>query len=109
MHPLDEQRFEALSLDYITQLGQEMFCESPLAHRDNSERARRLCYLIQLKAPRINAAQFFASNASGRPEEVEVALKTLNEMVLGMMYQEQMSGQLSSQKVDGAVWHRMAA
>lgn len=109
MHPLDAQRFEALSLDYITQLGKEMFNDDPNAHRSNSERARRLCYLILQKMPRINAAQFYANGTSGRAEDMGVDLKALNEMVLGMMYQEQMRGQLNSQKVDQAVWHRMAA
>ncbi|OYW80225.1 MAG: hypothetical protein B7Z26_06805, partial [Asticcacaulis sp. 32-58-5] len=60
MHPLDAERFEALSLDYIAQLGKEMFAQDPQAHRKNPERARRLAYLIQLKMPRVNAAQFFA-------------------------------------------------
>lgn len=109
MHPLDAERFESLSLDYIAQLGKEMFAEDAMAHRKNSERARRLAYLIHLKMPRINAAQFFVMSANGQPESVDAAFKSLNEMAMGMMYEQQMRGQLDSNKVDHAVWHRMAA
>ena len=109
MHPLDAERFESLSLDYIAQLGKEMFAEDAMAHRKNSERARRLAYLINLKMPRINAAQFFVMAANGQPESVDAAFKSLNEMAMGMMYEQQMRGQLDANKVDHAVWHRMAA
>lgn len=109
MHPLDAQRFEALSLDYIAQLGKEMFAENPQAHRFNPERARRLCYLLHLKMPRVNAAQFMDTGGRGQPNDVAADFKALNEMALGMMYQQQAAGQLDAAKVDGAVWHRNAA
>ncbi|MBW8881509.1 MAG: hypothetical protein JF615_08825 [Asticcacaulis sp.] len=109
MHPLEAERFAALSADYIAQLGKEMFAEDAFVHRKNSERARRLAYLIHLKMPRINAAQFFVTAANGNPESVEASFKSLNQMVIGMMYDQQMRGQLDANKVDSAVWHRMAA
>ncbi|ESQ79663.1 hypothetical protein AEYBE204_07420 [Asticcacaulis sp. YBE204] len=109
MHPLDAQRFEALSLDYIAQLGKEMFAENPQAHRLNPERARRLCYLIHMKLPRVNAAQFFNQGNRGKAEEVETAFKSLNDMAMGMMYQQQAKGELDYSKVDDAVWQRRAA
>jgi hypothetical protein len=109
MHPLDAERFSALSADYIAQLGREMFAEDAFAHRKNPERARRLAYLIHLKMPRINAAQFFVTIANGNPAGVEPSFKSLNEMAMGMMYEQQSRGQLDAQKVDNAVWHRMAA
>jgi hypothetical protein len=109
MHPLEAERFEALSLDYIAQLGKEMFAQDPQAHRQNPERARRLAYLIQLKMPRVNAVQFFAMSNQGRVEDIDASFKSLNEMVVGMMYQEQMAGALNASKVDQAVWHRQAA
>lgn len=109
MHPLDAERFEALSLDYIAQLGKEMFAQDAQAHRKNPERARRLAYLIQLKMPRVNAAQFFAMSNQGRVEDIDASFKALNEMAMGMMYQEQLSGALNASKVDQAVWHRQAA
>ncbi|MCA1935001.1 hypothetical protein [Asticcacaulis sp.] len=109
MHPLDAQRFEALSIDYIAQLGKEMFAENPQAHRYNPERARRLCYLLHLKMPHVNAAQFLDQAGRGQAADVLADFKALNEMALGMMYQQQVIGQLDAAKVDGAVWHRHAA
>jgi len=109
MHPLDAERFAALSPDYIAQLGREMFAEDAYVHRKNPERARRLAYLIHLKMPRINAAQFFVTAANGDPRSVDASFKSLNEMAMGMMYEQQTRGQLDAQKVDTAVWHRMAA
>ncbi len=109
MQPLDAERFSALSVDYIAQLGKEMFAEDPFAHRKNPERARRLAYLIQLKMPRVNAAQFFVTSADGASDSVDASFKSLNEMAMGMMYEQQQVGQLDAGKVDHEVWHRMAA
>ncbi len=109
MQPLDADRFAALSVDYIAQLGREMFAEDAHVHRRNPERARRLAYLIQLKMPRINAAQFFVMAQDGNPENVDASFKSLNDMAMGMMFEQQTRGQLDSGKVDQAVWHRMAA
>ncbi len=109
MQPLDADRFSALSIDYIAQLGKEMFAEDVNVHRKNPERARRLAYLITLKMPRVNAAQFFVMAQNGDPNTVDASFKSLNEMAMGMMYDQQMRGQLDAGKVDQAVWHRMAA
>ena len=109
MQPLDEDRFKALSPDYIALLGKEMFAEDAMAHRRNPERARRLAYLIQLKMPRINAAQFFVLANDGRPESVDADFKSINYDDLGHLYQQQMAGLLNTSKVDQEVWHRMAA
>jgi len=109
MHPLDAERFSALSIDYIAQLGKEMFAEDAMAHRSNPERARRLCYLIHLKMPRINAAQFYVTAMTGDPAAVETDFQSINEMVLSLMLDQQSSGTLDARKVDAAVWHRMAA
>jgi hypothetical protein len=108
-HPLDDERFAALTIEYVAYLGQEMFAQDPQAHRRNPERAKRLAYLITLKRPRVNAAQFFATVSSGAPETVETDFKSINEIVLGAMYQQQMMGMLNASKVDQEVWHRMAA
>ncbi|MBW8732738.1 MAG: hypothetical protein JF571_00230 [Asticcacaulis sp.] len=107
--PLDDERFGALSIDYIAYLGQEMFAEDAGAHRRNPERAKRLAYLIMLKRPYVNAAQFFASVPGGGPDSVETDFKSINDIVLGAMYQQQMMGMLNASKVDQEVWHRMAA
>jgi hypothetical protein len=109
MQPLDEARFSHLSLDYITSLGKEIFFEDHNTHRKNTEKSRRLCYLITMKAPKFNAAQFYPTGAAQNPQDLEVELKCLNDMVLGMMYEQQMRGQLDALRVDQAVWHRLAA
>ena len=109
MQPLDADRFSALSIDYIAQLGKEMFAEDALIHRKNPERARRLAYLIQLKMPRINAAQFFVMAQNGQPESVDASFKSLNDIAMGAMFAEQSQGHLDAQKVDQQVWHRLAA
>ncbi len=107
MHPLEADRFAALSVDYIAQLGKEMFAEDPQAHRRNPERVRRLCYLINLKQPRVNAAQFFVSGPG--IAGVEAEFKSVNDADLGALYQQQMAGRLNARVVDQEVWHRMAA
>lgn len=109
MHPLDQERFSALSMDYISQLGREMFAADPNAHRNSPEKARRLAFLISLKMPRINAAQFFTSSPMSGLEGVEATYKSLNDMAMGMMFEQQSKGDLDAQKVDHAVWHRLAA
>ena len=109
LNPVDSGRFSELSVDYITQLGQEMFALDPLVHRNHAERVRRLCFLLHLKMPKTNAAQFFVTSTSGNPQDVHVQYKSLNEMVLNMMYQQQKAGQLNAQKVDDAVWQKLAA
>ncbi len=109
MQPLDADRFSALSIDYIAQLGREMFAEDAGVHRRNPERARRLAYLINLKMPRVNAAQFFVMAQNGNPDSVDASFKSLNDMAMGMMYEQQLRGQLDAGKVDQAVWHRLAA
>ena len=109
MQPLDANRFSALSADYIAQLGKEMFAEDVQAHRNNPERARRLAYLIHLKMPRINAAQFFVTSTGGGLESVDASFKSLNEMAMELMFAQQKIGQLDTRKVDNEVWHRMAA
>ena len=109
MQPLDADRFAALSIDYIAQLGKEMFAEDAFVHKKNPERARRLAYLIQLKMPRVNAAQFFVTAQNGSPDSVDASFKSLNDMAMGMMYDQQKRGQLDAGRVDQAVWHRMAA
>jgi hypothetical protein len=109
MQPLDAERFSALSVDYIAQLGKEMFAEDVQAHRNNPERARRLCYLLHLKMPRINAAQFFVTAGNGGSESVEASFKSLNEMAMELMFAQQKLGQLDTRKVDNEVWRRLAA
>jgi hypothetical protein len=107
VHPLDGERFSNLSLDYIAHLGKEMFAADPMAHRHSPERAKRLAYLIHLKAPRTNAVSF-SLNPSGGLDGVDVEYKSLNEMMLGVLYQQQVTGELDTQKIEMAVWNKAA-
>lgn len=109
LQPLDEDRFKSLSPEYIALLGREMFAEDSQVHRRNPERARRLAYLIHLKMPRINAAQFFVTKADGNPDNVDADFKSVHDVVLGAMHQQQMIGMLSSSKIDHEIWRRLAA
>jgi hypothetical protein len=107
--PMEEDRFEALSLDYVIELGREMFAEDPKAHRNSPERVRRLCYLIYLKQPRTNAVSFFDETGTGKLGDVLYASKNVHPQVLDMLHSQQILGQLDASKVDLAVWNRMAA
>ncbi|HVZ28810.1 MAG TPA: hypothetical protein VG839_00345 [Asticcacaulis sp.] len=109
MQPLDQERFAALSFDYIAQLGKEMFADDASIHRKNPERARRLCYLITLKMPRVNAAQFFIMAPGAGPAGIDTDFRTLADYELSDMHQQQVLGRLNYDIVDQAVWHRLAA
>ena len=109
LHPLEQNRFDALSLDYIALLGKEMFADDPNAHKLQYERARRLCYLIMLKDSDINAAQFFATSMSKKPEDVDCEFKSIDDEIMDHMLFEQAQGRLSTIKVDPSVWNRLAA
>jgi len=107
VNPLDEERFSTLSLDYISHLGKEMFAANPMAHRHTPERAKRLAYLIHLKTPRTNAVSFSLTQAGGL-DGVDVEFKSLSEVILSVLYEQQSSGDLDTQKIDMAVWNRAA-
>lgn len=107
INPLDGDRFSNLSLDYIVHLGKEMFAANSMAHHHSPDRMKRLAFLIHLKNPLTNAVSF-SLNHSGGVEGVDVEFKSLNEMVLGMLYSQQVSGELDAQKIDTAVWNKAA-
>ena len=58
--PGDARRFESLELDYVLELGCELFSEDPLLHLNDPQRARRLAWLIHDRSPEVNAALFAA-------------------------------------------------
>ncbi|MFN3229972.1 MAG: hypothetical protein ACK41P_08985 [Asticcacaulis sp.] len=109
LHPLEAARFEALGVDFILQLGCELFAADPMVHKTHPERVRRLLSLIALKMPAVNAVEFFVSSNSGRPQDVMATTKVLHEVVLQTMAAQQQAGQLDLATVDKAVWHRRAA
>lgn len=107
--PIDSGRFEALSLTYLTKLGQEIYSEAPLLHRTDPERAKRLASLISTKAPEVNAALFAAPAVGCRPDEVAMRLANVSIEVMTNLYNQAKSGSLTAVAADREVWRRMAA
>lgn len=107
--PLDPARFHALSLPFVIKLGQELFAEAPLLHRDEPERAKRLAMLIAIKAPEVNAALFVAPKLKCRPDEVSHAFANLGVEVMAALMTRDRRGDLNPFTADREVWRRMAA
>lgn len=107
--PLERQQFAALSMDYILQLGRELFAEQPLLHKTDPERARRLCILISLKDPQVNAAQFTSLGSGQPPETVSALLKKLDGTMIKALQVADKDGLLDASSLDQAVWKRLAA
>ena len=98
-----------LGFDFITRMGQELFSEDPLVHKNRAERARRLAALIVTKAPTINAALFIAP-ARGCPiEQVQFRYAQVDFEVLCNLSKRQSDGALSTVDADRQVWKRLAA
>ena len=107
--PLESARFQALSLAYLTKLGQEMFAEMPLLQHQDVERASRLAMLIVTKAPEVNAALFVAPSKGCRPDQVATRFASLGIDVMGALYAKEREGLLNPVTADREVWRRMAA
>jgi hypothetical protein len=107
--PLDAGRFRALSLNYVVQLGRELFAEEPLVHRTQPERGRRLALLMALKQPEINAALFVAPGHNCSPEQVAVRFCNLGIDVMAALHAGNQAGALDAVTADREVWRRLAA
>lgn len=107
--PVRADRFAALSLEFVTRLGQELYAEEPLLHRAAPERARRLIALILSKAPDVNAALFVAPARGCKPETVAVRYAELDVRSLADLYARHAAGKLDAEVADRQVWRRMAA
>jgi hypothetical protein len=107
--PFGSERFHALSLAFVTKLGQEIYAESPLLHREEPERAKRLALLIASKAPDVNAALFVAPAKGCRPDQVTIRLTKVDEDTLSDLHEQDMTGALTPVKADREVWRRLAA
>ncbi|MBX3479904.1 MAG: hypothetical protein KF842_05860 [Caulobacter sp.] len=107
--PVAAQRFKALTMGFVEKLGRELFSEEPLLQHRHPERARRLAGLILLKQPTINAALFVAQ-ARGCPENiVAVRYAQISFEVMGLLYERQQAGSLTTVEADRQVWRRLAA
>lgn len=107
--PGDARRFEKLSLDYVLELGCEMFAEDPLLHQTDPQRARRLAWLIHDRSPDVNAALFAAPAAGCNPDLVEPQFCALPDMVMRQLKTRASKGKLDAVAADKAVWMRLAA
>lgn len=107
---LDPVRFDAITAAYAVKLGQELFAEQPMLHREAPERARRLALLLSAKAPEVNAALFVAPSVGCRPDQVITRFASLSVEVMASLYaRDQKSGGLTPVQADNEVWRRLAA
>ena len=106
---VDARRFERLGLDYVVELGCELFSEDPMLHRNDPERARRLAWLIAARSPDVNAALFAAPEAGCPTDLVEPRFCALPEAVMQQLHRRDERGRLDAVAADKAVWNRMAA
>ena len=107
---IEPGRFDQISAAYAVKLGQELFSEQPMLHRDAPERARRLALLLRSKAPEVNAALFVAPSVGCRPDQVITRFASLSLDVMANLYaRDQASGGLTPVQADNEVWRRLAA
>jgi len=107
--PGDARRFENLDLDYVLELGCELFAEDPLMHQNDPQRARRLAWLIHDRSPEVNAALFAAPAAGCDPSLVEPQFCALPDPVMRQLQARASKGKLDAVAADKAVWMRLAA
>jgi hypothetical protein len=107
--PVAARRFARLTMPFVNQLAAEMFSEEPLLHRVAPDRARRLAALIIAKQPDINAALFIAPGRGCRIEQVQSRFCAIGFEVMGLLYERQRQGALTTLEADRQVWRRLAA
>lgn len=107
--PLEARRFRALSLDYVVQLGQELFAEQPRLQHTDPAKAMRLAMLLHSKAPEINAALFVAPSVNCAPNQVATRVCAISFEVMAALYARQQQGSLDAVSADREVWRRLAA
>lgn len=106
----DTGRFNAISPAFAVKLGQELFSEEPMLHREAPERARRLALLLRSKAPEVNAALFVAPAVGCRPDQVITRFASLSVEVMASLFsRDRVEGGLTPVQADREVWRRLAA
>jgi hypothetical protein len=103
------QRFASVSMDYVQQLTQELFAESPSLQRTHPEQGAKVAALIAAKSPEINAALFVAPSAHCKPSQVGIRFAALDIIVMGRLQNAQINGHLDAETVDREVWRLLAA
>ncbi|HRD29142.1 MAG TPA: hypothetical protein PLO65_12645 [Caulobacter sp.] len=107
--PVAARRFARLSHGFIDRLGAELFSEDPLLQRRDVERAQRLAALIMAKTPEVNAALFVAPSAGCPVDHVQSRYCQIGLEVMGLLYERQKHGTLTTVEADRQVWRRLAA
>lgn len=103
------RQFNALTLQSVKRLGQELYAECPLLHVRRPQRAARLATLIIAKAPTVNAALFTAPDFGCKPDEVAVRFASVDFAVMAQLSRRQDEGLLDTVWTDRQVWRRLAA
>src|SRR5258708_23864015 len=70
-------RYRRLTLDFICELGAELYAQFPLLQTTAPERAARLAAMIVAKDPNINTALFVAPALNCEIDEATVPLETI--------------------------------
>jgi hypothetical protein len=107
--PMAHDRFAKLSMNYVGELGRELYAAEPLLHMKDPERAMRLAALIITKAPEVNAALFIAPGRGCLVEQVQLRYAQIGLDVMGALLQRQKAGSLTNIEADRQVWRRLAA
>ena len=98
-----------LNFEFISRMGQEIFSEDPLVHKNRPERARRLAALIVNKAPTVNAALFVAPSRGCPSGQVQFRYAQVDfDVMCGLAVRQKEAG-LSTLDADRHVWKRLAA
>lgn len=107
---VETRRFDGVTPAFAVKLGQELYSEQPMLHRDAPERARRLALLLLSKAPEVNAALFVAPSVGCSPDQVITRFASLSVDVMANLYaRDKAEGGLTPVQADREVWRRLAA
>jgi len=107
--PVTARRFARLTHGFVDRLGAELFSEDPLLPHHDPERAARLAALIMAKTPEINAALFVATAVGCPLDQVQSRYCQIGFEVMGLLYERQKNGGLTTVEADRQVWRRLAA
>ncbi len=107
--PLSARRFGQISLDFVRELGCELYAEQPLLQAREPGRASRLAGLIAIKSERVNAALFVAPGYGCGPELVASRFARIHFEDMVWLYERQRAGELTHLVADRQVWRRLAA
>ncbi|CAN5336034.1 hypothetical protein BH11PSE2_BH11PSE2_06140 [soil metagenome] len=102
-------RTTPMRFDFVSRMGQELYAEDPLLHRNHLARAKRLASLILLKAPEVNAALFLAPTKGCSVSQVSYRFAQVDFEVICGLQARQASGALTTLDADRQVWKRLAA